>query len=456
MFNNKRIHFIGIGGVSMSGIAQILKSCGATITGYDMQSSIFTEKLESLGIKVSFEPNLKNIDEADIVVYTAAIHEDNEELAYARELNKETYERAVFLGLMMKEYENVICISGTHGKSTTTGMVSTIFVKCNMDPTIQLGATLPLIGGNERVGSHKYFIAEACEYVDSFLSFFPTAEIILNIDNDHLDYFKNLDNIKKSFTKYTNLLPDNGYLVINADDKNTVEACGKNQNIITFGINNDAKYMAKDISYDEYGHGNYDLYVSGKKISRVYLSISGIHNIYNSLAAIALSNQYIDDLDSIIKALKDYTGVGRRFELLGKYNGALVYDDYAHHPSEIMTTYDSVQKTKHNHTWAIFQSHTYSRTYDHLEEFAEVLSKFENVVIAKIYPAREENVWNVKEEELVRLIKEKGNNNVIYIDDFEKIEEYIKDHAQEGDLVITIGAGPINKVAINLCKKQSE
>ncbi len=453
MFNNKNIHFIGIGGVSMSGIAQILNSSGATITGYDMQSSIFTEKLETLGIKVFYEPNVKAIDEADIVVYTAAIHEDNEELSYAKKMNKEIYERAVFLGLMMKEYENVICISGTHGKSTTTGMISTIFVKCNTNPTIQLGATLPLINGNERVGDHKYFIAEACEYVDSFLSFFPTAEVILNIDNDHLDYFKNLDNIKKSFTKYTNLLPDNGYLVINADDKNTMDACSGHKNTITFGINNEATYMAKDIAYDEFGHGNYDLYIDNNKITRVYLSISGLHNIYNSLAAIALANQYIPKLDDIIKALKDYTGVGRRFELLGKYNGALVYDDYAHHPSEIKTTYESVQKTKHNHTWAIFQSHTYSRTYDHLEEFAEILSKFENIVIAKIYPAREENIWNVKEEELVRLIKEKGNNSAIYLDTFEKIEDYIKGHAQEDDLIITIGAGPINKVAINLTKK---
>jgi len=322
-----------------------------------------------------------------------------------------------------------------------------------MDPTIQLGATLPIIGGNARIGGKEYFIAEACEYVDSFLSFFPTAEIILNIDNDHLDYFKNLDNIIKSFNRYTKLLPENGYLVVNNDDENTLMAAKDMEKKITFGIENTSNYMAKNIEFNEYGHPKYDLFVNNKLETKVELSVSGKHNVLNSLAAIALSHQYIENLNVIIDALKEYRGVGRRFELLGKINdNILVYDDYAHHPSEIATTYESVKKTKHNHNFAIFQSHTYSRTKDHLEDFAKVLSGFDNVIIAPIYPAREENIYNVKEDDLVNLIKENGNDNVIYIDSFEKIEKHIKEVVKDNDLVITIGAGPVNEVAKNLVK----
>lgn len=448
MFNNKNIFMIGIGGISMSGIAEILKSFNCTINGYDARETDITKDLINKGINVIYDYNEDLIKDADIVVYTAAIKEDNPLLIYARN-NKEVYERSVFLGLMMKDYKNVICISGTHGKSTTTGMISTIFMKANLNPTIQIGAMLPIINGNYHVGSHEYFIAEACEYCDSFLDFFPTSEVILNIDEDHLDYFKNLDNIINSFNRYTNLLPDNGYLVVNNDDENSLLAC-KNHDKITYGIKNTSNYMAKNIEYNEYGHGSYDLYINNENITKVELSVSGIHNIYNSLAAIAISSSYNIDLNVIIDALKSYTGVGRRFEYLGEYNNAKVYDDYAHHPSEIATTVASVKGTKHNKSIAVFQSHTYSRTKDHLEEFAQVLSKFDEVIIAPIYAAREINTFNVSEDDLVRLIKENGNQNVQYIDSFDKITNYLKEHVQEGNLVITIGAGPINEVAKSL------
>ena len=453
MFENKKIHMIGIGGVSMSGIADILLSFNCTITGYDAKENDLTKKLVLKGVNICYEPCIENVDNADIIVYTAAIKDDNPELAHAKKTNKELYERSTFFGLMMKSYKNVLCISGTHGKSTTTGMVSTIFVKADMDPTIQLGATLPIIGGNARIGGKEFFIAEACEYVDSFLSFFPTAEVILNVDNDHLDYFGNLDNIIKSFNRYTKLLPENGYLVVNNDDENSLMACKDAEKKITYGIENTSAYMAKNIEFDEYGHPRYDLYVNNTFELKVELSVSGKHNVYNSLAAIALSHQYINDLKVIVEALKDYTGVGRRFELLGKINdNVLVYDDYAHHPSEIATTLESVKKTKHNKNIAIFQPHTYSRTKDHLEEFAKVLSGFDNIIIATIYAAREENIYGVSEDQLVKLIKENGNDNVRYIDSFEKIEEYIKENIDDNDLVITIGAGPVNEVAKNLVK----
>jgi len=305
MFTNKKIHMIGIGGVSMSGIADILLSYNCEITGYDVKESELTKKLASKGIKISYEINLKNIENADIVIYTAAIKDDNEELAYAKKLNKELYERSVFFGLMMKNYKNVLCISGTHGKSTTSGMVSSIFMEAKLNPTIQIGAILPLIGGNDHVGDKEYFIAEACEYVDSFLDFFPTAEIILNIDNDHLDYFGNLDNIIKSFNRYTKLLPDNGILVINADDENTLIATKDSKKKITYGIENSANYMAKNIDFDENGHARYDLYINNEMKINVSLGVSGIHNVYNSLAAIALSHQYILDLEIITKALSN-------------------------------------------------------------------------------------------------------------------------------------------------------
>ena len=452
MFNNKKIHMLGIGGISMSGIAKILLSFDCTVTGYDAHKSLNTEDLEKKGIKVYYEDNLKAIEDADIIVYTAAIKDDDPNMVYAKEKNKEIYERSTFLGLMMKDYENVICISGTHGKSTTTGMISSIFMEAGLNPTIQIGAMLPLIGGNEHVGSKKYFIAEACEYVDSFLEFFPTAEVILNIDDDHLDYFKNLDNIIKSFKKYTTLLPEDGKLVINGDDQNTLKATEDVKNKITYGINTNADIMAKNIEFDEYGHPIYDLIIKGKNLGKIHLGVSGNHNVYNSLASIAMCLEYNISIDVMQKALNEYRGVGRRFEYLGNCNGAKIYDDYAHHPSEIKTTLESVKKTKHNENWAVFQGHTFSRTKEHLKEFASVLSGFDHIVIAKIYPAREINTFNVHEEDLVKLIKENGNDKVIYIDSFEDIEKYLKDNIKKNDLVITIGAGPINEVANNLVK----
>ena len=454
MFKNKKIHMLGIGGISMSGIAKILLSFDCKITGYDIADTDVTKDLEKHGIKVYFDENYKAIDDADIIVYTAAIKDDNSQMKYAKKQGKEMYERSTFLGLMMKDYKNVICISGTHGKSTTTGMVSSIFMEAKLNPTIQIGAMLPLIGGNEHVGGKDYFIAESCEYVDSFLQFYPTAEIILNIDDDHLDYFKNINNIIKSFKKYTELLPEDGKLVINNDDSNTLKATKDYNNKITYGIKKDANIMAKNISFDENGHPIYDLYIEGEKKCQIHLGVSGNHNVYNSLAAIAMSIQYDIDLETIKNALSEYHGVGRRFEYLGTYNGANVYDDYAHHPSEIKTTVESVKKTKHKENWAIFQAHTFSRTKEHLQEFADVLTNFDHVVIAKIYPAREINTFNVHEEDIVSLIKANGNENVTYIDDFDKIVDYLKENVKKDDLVITIGAGPVNEVANKLVKSE--
>ncbi len=447
MFNKKTIHLIGIGGISMSSIALMLKNMNAKVTGSDIQESDITNNLIKEGITIEYGHHPEMVENADIVVYTAAIHETDPE---RNKYNKTSYERAEFLGLLMKEFKNSLCVSGTHGKSTTTGMLANIFLTANLNPTIQVGAILPEINSNTHIGNHNYFIMEACEYVDSFLHFHPTSAIITNIDNDHLDYFKNLDNIKKSFHKYVGLLPEDGYLVKNNDDKNSnnLEKYTK-AHVITYGINNNADYEAKNITCNNLGHYSFDIYHNYKYVTRINLNINGKHNIYNALSAFALSQNYIKDYNLIKKGLEEYHGVGRRFEYLGKFNGALIYDDYAHHPSEIKTTVESVKSVKHNESWAIFQSHTYSRTKEHLDSFANILSEFDHIIIATIYPAREINTFNISEDMLVEKIKEK-NKNVIYINDFDKIVNYIKNNVKPNDLVITIGAGPINKVSKKL------
>ena len=453
MFQNKTIHFIGIGGISMSGIAEIVKSLGANVTGSDITESELTQKLSEDGMAIKYGHHPEMIENADIVVYTAAIHEDDPERIETKKLNKENYERAEFLGIISQEYQNCLCISGTHGKSTTTGMVSLIFLEAKLNPTIQIGAMLSQINGNTYIGDNNYLIMESCEYVDSFLHFHPTGIIITNIDNDHLDYFKNLDNIKKSFNKYVNLLPENGILIKNNDDTNSnnVEK-GYEGKIITYGIKNNSDFMAKNISKNDLGHYSFDIYYHDELLTTINLNINGYHNIYNTLAAFALSHNYIKDINTIKNGLEKYRGVGRRFEYLGTYNGAYIYDDYAHHPTEIKTTLESVKEVKHNKDYCIFQSHTYSRTKEHLDAFADVLSKFDNIIIAPIYPAREINTFNISEDMLVDKIKEK-NPNVIYLDSFAKITDYIKNNVQEKDLVITVGAGPVNKISQDLVKE---
>lgn len=450
MFKEKRIHFIGIGGISMSSIALMVQDLGALVTGSDIQESDITKSLIAKKINILYGHHPELVSNADIIVYTAAISENDPERVEANKLHKETYERAEFLGKLMLNFQNSLCVSGTHGKSTTTGILSSIFLHANLKPTINVGAILPEINSNCYIGNKEYFIMEACEYVNSFLHFHPTSAIITNIDNDHLDFFKNLDNIKDSFYKYVSLLPEYGYLIKNNDDTNSNELAKYTKaKVLTYGINNQANYMALNITSNNLGYYSYDLYLDNTFITTINLSINGKHNIYNSLAAFALAYQYISDVTLIKEGIESYHGVGRRFEYLGTYNKALIYDDYAHHPSEIKTTLESVKSVKHNESWAVFQSHTYSRTKEHLDAFADVLSNFDHIIIATIYPAREINIYNISENMLVDKIKLR-NSNVVYIDSFEKIETYLKDNIKPNDLVITIGAGPINKVAKKL------
>ncbi len=448
-----KIHLIGIGGASMYSIAAMLKNDGKTVTGSDLARTHNTDYLKEIGINVVIGHDLELLKNTDLIIYTAAISHDDPELVYARENKIEAVERAEFLGEYTKDYENLICISGTHGKSTTTSMIASVFLEANLNPTINIGAALKKINGNYYIGGKKYFILEACEYVDSFLHFHPTSEVILNIDDDHLDYFKTIENTKKSFYKFTRLLPSQGFLVINADDPNTKDLDKDINNVTTFGIENEkAMIKAKNITYSDLGFPTFQVYINEQLLDTFSLRVRGKHNVMDALATIGMALNYKIDKEIIKKALKEFTGVGRRFEYLGEYKGCAIFDDFAHHPTEIMSTYNSSLMVKHNETWAVFQSHTYSRTYEHMEEFAKVLAKFDHVIICDIYPAREENIWNVKEDTLVELIK-KSNQKVIHIPTYEEIAEYLAEHVRENDLILTIGAGPINKVAEILLNK---
>lgn len=450
----KNIHMIGIGGTSMSGIAEILKKWGFNITGSDTQASDVTNKLIESGINVVIGHDPSLVAGADLVVYSAAIRPDDVELVSAHELNIPTVERKDILGEITKGFRNTICVSGTHGKSTTTSMVSMCFLQAKKDPTIQVGAVLDEIGGNYRVGNSENFIIEACEYSESFLSFYPKAEIILNIDNDHLDYYKSIDNIIAAFIKYIKLLPDDGILVYNADDEHCAHFSQYTKaKSLTFGINKlNANYVAKNISYDKNGYASFDVYHNNVFYKTFKLSVPGKHNVYNALACIALCDEFGLDKGDIKEGLQKYTGVKRRFEYLGEVNGAKVYDDYGHHPTEILAVANALKKKKYNHSWVIFQPHTYSRTKALLDDFARCLTNFDNIIVTDIYAARETNTYGISSRDIVNKIDSLGRK-AYYIPNFDDIVDFIKRNAKENDVIITQGAGTITKVGHKLVGK---
>lgn len=443
----KNVHMIGIGGVSMSGIAAILTNWGFKVTGSDWSKSDTTDKLNSMGIHVTIGHNLEDISKSDVVVYSAAIKSDDPEMLEAQRLNIPTIERADFLGEITKCFEDTICISGTHGKTTTTSMVSLCFLEALKDPSIQVGAFLNSINGNYKVGNSEHFIIEACEYVESFLKFSPKAEIILNIDNDHLDYFKTFDNIKNAFIKYVKLLPNNGLLVINGDDTNCLDLPKyTNSNVLTYGINNkNVNFYADNITFDNDGFAEFDVFKNKEFFTKIKLSVPGTHNILNSLACISLCDFYNINKENLKTALKKFTGAHRRFEFKGKINGASIYDDYAHHPTEIIATSTSVQGKIHNNSWVIFQPHTYSRTQNLLDDFAQALLNFDNIIILDIYAAREINTYNISSKDLVDKIVSLGKT-AKYIPNFEDCVSFIKSNVKENDIVLTLGAGTVTEI----------
>ena len=455
--NYKKIHMIGIGGSSMSGIAEIAAAKGIIVTGSDMAETYYVTKLldKDFNILVGHHPEM--IDNSiDLVVYSAAIAEDDLERVKAKELNIPQMERAEFLGLITKNYNNVICIAGTHGKSTTSGMITKCFVDSEKDPTVQIGATSFEIGGNNKVGKSDIFILEACEYHDSYLHFNPKFAVILNVDADHLEYFGSLENVKKSFSNFCNLVPEDGYIFINKDDNNSSHITDLSKGkIITFSLNNQSDYHAVNVSYDDNGHPSFDVLYNGSIITHINLSVTGEHNLYDALATVAVCNTYGLDLNVVSDSLKGYRGVHRRFEFLGlSKNGAMIYDDYAHHPAEIATTLYSVNQVKHNKTWALHQPFTYTRTKDHLEEFANVLSGFDNIVLTDIYAGREKDVYNIKTEDLVEKIKPL-NPNVYHFSDTDELIKFVKEHLEKDDIICSIGCGPVDKISQKLVDKPS-
>ena len=444
----RNVHMIGIGGVSMSGIAAILKNWGFNVTGSDTSDSESVQSLLKNGIKVVIGHSLEDVATSDVVVYSAAVKQDDPEIIEAKKLNIPTIERADFLGELTRCYQDTICISGTHGKTTTTSMISLCFLEGLKEPSIQVGAFLKQINGNYKVGNSEHFIIEACEYVESFLKFSPKAEVILNIDNDHLDYFKTFENIKKAFVKYVKLLPDDGILVINGDDDNCLELPNyTNAKIITYGIQNEnADFTARNITFSNDGFAKFDVYYQNKLFDTIELSVPGIHNVLNALACISLCNEYGISIKNIKSALAKFTGAHRRFEYKGKIDGkASVYDDYGHHPTEIKATANSLMNKKYHESWVVFQPHTYSRTKTLLNDFANALLNFDHVIVLDIYAAREKNTYEVNSKDLVDKMISLGKN-AKYIPDFKECVSYIKKNVNDNDIVITLGAGTVTQI----------
>lgn len=443
--NYKKIHFIGIGGISMSGLAEILLNKNYIVTGSDMNNSNIIEKLKNDGALIHIGHDSKNINDVDLVVYTSAISEDNPEYIFAKENNIPMMDRATFLGELMKAYENSIGVAGTHGKTSTTGMISSILVNSKIDSTILLGGELDSIGGNVKIGDNKLLLTEACEYRGNFLKFNPTIGIILNIDEDHLDYFTGIEHIKDTFKKFINLIPDSGYTIVNGDDehvRNIIDVDKKN--IITFGISKENDYYADNIKYNDKGYGEFDLYIKGKFITNIKLSVVGNHNIYNSLSAISATYISGIDIDIIKNGLESFVGTHRRFEDKGIVSGIQIIDDYAHHPTEIKATLSSIAGN-YNNIYCIFQPHTYTRTKSLLKEFGKCFIGADQVIVTDIYAAREKNTGIVNSKQLVDEINNSGIKS-IFIKTFEETVDFLEKTVDKSDLIITVGAGDVYKI----------
>lgn len=451
--NPIHIHFIGIGGISMSGLAEILLEEGFTVSGSDSKESPLTKKLESAGAHIAYGQKAENITPGiGCVVYTAAIHRDNPELIEAVAKKIPMLTRAELLGQLMKNYETPIAVSGTHGKTTTTSMISHILLAGDLDPTISVGGILKAIGGNIRVGHSGTFITEACEYTNSFLHFFPKISVILNIEEDHLDFFKDLEDIRHSFRQFTELLPEDGTLVINADITDYQEIYeGLPCRVVTYGTSADCDYSADNIAYDENGHVSFDLMKKGQFADHIVLSVTGDHNVSNALSSIAVAELLSIPMDVIRKGLLSFTGTDRRFEYKGEFNGVTVVDDYAHHPTEIAATLKAAQHYPHNTVWCVFQPHTYTRTKAFFHEFAEALSHADHLVLADIYAARETDTLGISSADLATECGKLGTDTH-YFPSFEEIEAFLKENCHPGDLLITMGAGDVVNIGEDLLR----
>lgn len=437
----------------MSGLAEILLDAGFTVSGSDAHETELTRHLTEKGARIYYGQRAANIEQEpgiQAVVYTAAIHGDNPELMAVRTKGLPELTRAELLGELMRNYKQSIAIAGTHGKTTTTSMLTDILLAGGTDPTISVGGILKDIGGNIRVGGPEFFVTEACEYTNSFLSFYPTIEVILNIEEDHLDFFKDIADIRHSFRLFAEKLPAGGLLVINKDIDRVEEITrGLNCRVITFGKDPSSDYTAGNITYDELGRPSYDLIVQGEVVNRISLGVTGEHNVYNSLSAIAVALELGVGFDGVIAGLRKFTGTDRRFEKKGEIGGVTVIDDYAHHPQEISATLKAAENYPHKRLWVVFQPHTYTRTKAFLDEFAQALSGADEVILADIFAARETDTLGVSSRDIAERLEKLGTS-VHYIPSFDEIETFILEHCIHGDLLITMGAGDIVKVGEKL------
>lgn len=452
----KPIHvfFMGIGGISMSGLAEILLSEGFRVSGSDRQQSHLTEVLCEKGAVIYYGQKKENLaSNPDLIVYTSAIKKDNPEFIAGHELGIPFLTRAQLLGQMMKNYKIPIAVSGTHGKTTTTSMLSQILLEADKDPTLSIGGIYQAIGGNIRVGGPDYFVTEACEYTNSFLSFFPKIGIILNIEEDHLDFFKDIDDIRNSFHEFAKLLPSDGTLIINGDIPRVTEITDSLPcRVITFGSSSSCDYSPSDITYDEFGHPSFILTGPDGTKNSYALRVPGLYNVYNAAAAVAAARLLGIDGDIIRKSLSDFNGTDRRFEYKGKVNGITIIDDYAHHPTEITATLQAAKNYPHKTIWCVFQPHTYSRTKAFLPEFAKALSHADKLVLADIFAAREKDMLGISSRTLQAEIEKLGHE-CYYFPTFDEIENFLLENCTKDDLLITMGAGDVVKIGENLLKK---
>lgn len=450
------VHFIGIGGISMSGLAEILLDRGYTVSGSDMKESDLTNHLSAIGAKIQIGQKAENITEdIDLVVYTAAIHETNEEFSAARSAGIPMMSRAALLGQIMANYPQSIGVSGTHGKTTTTSMLTHILLQAGTDPTVSVGGMLDRIGGNIRVGGSGLFLTEACEYTNSFLEFHPLYSIILNVEEDHMDFFKDIHDIIRSFHQFASQTLPGGKIIVNGDIDHFAQVTADLERpIITFGLDPSNQYRAKDLSYDDLGNASFTLVKDGVDDGRFSLSVKGEHNVMNALAAIACALELGLPEEEVRKGLLSFGGTHRRFEYKGQSGRARVIDDYAHHPTEIRATLATAKEVDHHEVWVIFQPHTYTRTLAFLPDFAEALSGADHVILADIYAAREPDPGTVSSRDILNLLLEKGKD-AYYFPSFKEIEDFIRSRAVDGDLIITMGAGNVVEIGEDLVRNSS-
>jgi len=440
----RRAHLVGIGGVSMCPLAEVLFGNGMIITGSDAHESAAVNRLRSLGISVVIGHREESMQGAEMIIRTAAVHDDNPEIRAARRLGIPIFERAEVWGVIMRGYRNAICVSGTHGKTTTTSMCTHIAMAASLDPTVMIGGTLPLLGTGHRVGEGETIILESCEYCNSFLSFFPTVAVILNIEADHLDFFKDLADIQTSFAAFAALVPPDGVVVANAEDENTMQAlAGKQRNLLTFGLT-EGDVHSQNLTWVN-GMPSFDVVYQGETLTRVDLQVPGLHNVKNALAASAAAIAMKLPGEAISQGLASFVGAGRRFEYKGTVKGAKVYDDYAHHPSELRALLDTAMNLGYDRVICAFQPHTYTRTKALFSEFADVLRLPDVTLLAEIYAAREQNQVGVCSEDLAKAIP-----GARAIESLPALRDLLYDMARPGDLILTVGAGDIYQVGEQL------